>query len=94
MIRTTRACKAAIVAALAAFMLARAADAKEQTFMAVIKNVTADDTLKLPGGQASKARLLPAFMPSSETAPYCSTRTSRPAKPGLKLWPKTEMARY
>lgn len=59
MIRTTRASQAAIVAAFSAFMLAGAADAKEQTFMAVIKNVTADDTLKLPGGQASKAPIAP-----------------------------------
>ncbi len=59
MIRTIRVSQAAMAAVFAVSALADAADAKEQAFMAVVKGVTADDTLKLPGGQASKAPIAP-----------------------------------
>jgi hypothetical protein len=46
-------------AALAASVASGAADAKEQTIVAVVKNVTTDKTLRLPDGKMTKAPIAP-----------------------------------
>jgi hypothetical protein len=59
MIGAFRVSRLITAATLATSIASAAAQASEQAFVAVIKNVTADDTLKLPDGQASRAPIAP-----------------------------------
>ena len=59
MIRALRVSQVIAAAAFAASVVSGVAYAKEQVFVAVIKGVTADDTLKLPDGKVSKAPIAP-----------------------------------
>ena len=59
MFRAKRASQTIAATMLVAAQLAGGAHANAQSIVAVIKNVTADDTLKLPDGKASKAPIAP-----------------------------------
>jgi hypothetical protein len=59
MIRALLAFRIIAAATLAASVSSGAVRANEQTFVALIKNVTAADTLKLPDGKATKAPIAP-----------------------------------